>query len=57
MKRLHAVLLKFDSNAAASGMSSIWLVLSAVTRAATEAPQADIMDDPTARTGGEVTMP
>ena len=57
MNTLHAVLLKFGRAAAASGMPSTWLVLSAVTRAATEEPHADIMAGPTARTGGEVINP
>jgi len=57
MKRLHAVALKLVSAAAASGMPSTWEVLSAVTRAATEAPQAASIAKPTARIGGEVIRP
>jgi hypothetical protein len=57
MNTLQAVLLKFGRAAAAPGMPSTWLVLSVVTRAVTDEPQAEIMAGPTARTGGEVIIP
>lgn len=49
--------LNVGSLAAASGSPSTCEVLSAVTWAATEAPQFAIMAGPTARTGGEVMIP
>ena len=57
MKTLQAVLLKLVIWAAASGMPSTCEVLSAVTSAATEAPHAAVIAEPTARTGGWVMIP
>ena len=57
MNTLQVVLLNPVVVAAASGIPSTCEVLSTVTRADTEEPQAASMAGPTARTGGEVMMP
>jgi hypothetical protein len=57
MNTLQAVLLKVEIKAAASGMPSTWELLSAVPRAATEAPHAAVIAGLTARDGGELMRP
>lgn len=54
---MQAVELKPGIRAAASGMSSTWLVLSALTRAETDVPQAASIAGPAVRVGGDVISP